>query len=702
MAKIQQRDFSKEKCCARMSCFKEVDQRYLKAQCSRVLPISQQARRIYLATLLDTSTGCFKFNGNTVCYAFLEKSFGFSRDMQGSVKGTPSGRKVKTANGNLPRESDPRKRDAVICFLERLAESTADQMPDKTEQHLPYYQKGKVYELFVVEYRKLYNAYPPSESYFYLTWSKHVPNIKVRKVHRFTVCTECETIRDGLAKAGTDESITAELRSRKLIHVRMVQAERREYQKKSDRACLYPSQFCSLIVDGADQSAFGLPHFLNNTKTTTGHSMKVRLVGVLEHAAVKILSLYTMTEEFETGANHIIEAIHRTLMNKSLKVRLPDIIYLQVDNCTRENKNRFLFAYLECFIAWGVFAEVYVSFLPIGHTHADIDQTFSCTARHLRNTEAVTIRELIEELGNSYHPLPVVSRMLHIINFSELCKKDKCLTAAKNFSQYRYFKFHRVGGEPQGERDSYKTGCCVKIGCGDEWAPLFEDKPGIGFLKFTPDLMKTPPTPATSPKDFEEICKRFRSEETRINSTSKMRELRELRDHVYTTRLEAFHWNLRAVFELRGRHSRIEEGSVIGRDADQATQTLDPEHGAPIDEDEIQEEPRTDLEYKVSEFVAVVGEGCTDDLPFWLGKVKRVHKNCDGVVVRLTVHWYEVYNKKDAFNGKYAPSYFHSSKKPWVQDVDVATVAASFAKLTRSRKIDTRAGKKIRSSLNIA
>lgn len=131
------------------------------------------ARRTYLSGLLNDNNGQFFFNGNPVCHQFLCRTFGFSRDMQGSLKGTTYARKLKTLSG-LVRDSVASKRDAIICFLERLADSTADQIPEKEEQHLLYFQKLKVYEIFVEVHRKLHRGDPPSESYFYIIWAKHV------------------------------------------------------------------------------------------------------------------------------------------------------------------------------------------------------------------------------------------------------------------------------------------------------------------------------------------------------------------------------------------------------------------------------------------------------------------------------------------------------------------------------------------------
>ena len=50
----------------------------------------------------------------------------------------------------------------------------------------------------------------------------------------------------------------------------------------------------------------------------------------------------------------------------------------------RENKNRYLFAYLKLLVDCGNFDHIYVNFLPVGHTHCDIDQLFSRIGTYLR------------------------------------------------------------------------------------------------------------------------------------------------------------------------------------------------------------------------------------------------------------------------------------------------------------------------------
>ena len=50
----------------------------------------------------------------------------------------------------------------------------------------------------------------------------------------------------------------------------------------------------------------------------------------------------------------------------------------------RECKNRYIFSYLKSLIDCGVFKEIFVNFLPVGHTHCDIDQMFSRFSVHLK------------------------------------------------------------------------------------------------------------------------------------------------------------------------------------------------------------------------------------------------------------------------------------------------------------------------------
>ena len=62
-----------------------------------------------------------------------------------------------------------------------------------------------------------------------------------------------------------------------------------------------------------------------------------------------------------------------------------------------------MFAYMESLVDLGVFDEIIVGFLPIGHTHEDINQSFSTTSARLRSTDAITLDDLHAGLCKCYN-----------------------------------------------------------------------------------------------------------------------------------------------------------------------------------------------------------------------------------------------------------------------------------------------------------
>lgn len=189
-------------------------------------------------------------------------------------------------------------------------------MPDRVEVHLPFHQNILVNPVYCREFKKLYSHQTfVSQDYFRTVWRMHCPKLKVIKSSRFTTCDTCDQIRAGLRKKIICGHNTEDLKLQRIQHLTFVSNERMAYQQQKDRARLHGTKYCSIIVDGADQSAFGLPNFTTTPKSQKGHSLKVKLIGLLEHKPECQLFLYTMTQEHETGASHIVEVIHRFINN---------------------------------------------------------------------------------------------------------------------------------------------------------------------------------------------------------------------------------------------------------------------------------------------------------------------------------------------------------------------------------------------------
>ncbi len=85
------------------------------------------------------------------------------------------------------------------------------------------------------------------------------------------------------------------------------------------------------------------------------------------------------------------------LANKIVGVKpLPRKLLLQMDNCMKDNKNRQLLAFLSLLITCEVFVEVQLGFLPVVHTHEDIDGSFGYLLKKLREQNNYVMANLMK------------------------------------------------------------------------------------------------------------------------------------------------------------------------------------------------------------------------------------------------------------------------------------------------------------------
>jgi hypothetical protein len=86
----------------------------------------------------------------------------------------------------------------------------------------------------------------------------------------------------------------------------------------------------------------------------------------------------------------VLNAVHRA------RGILPPILCIRVDNCTRENRNKFLFGLCATLVRLGYFEEVRVDFLPTGHIHSDIDQRFRSISHVLKENDNNSLSEFLK------------------------------------------------------------------------------------------------------------------------------------------------------------------------------------------------------------------------------------------------------------------------------------------------------------------
>ena len=121
---------------------------------------------------------------------------------------------------------------------------------------------------------------------------------------------------------------------------------------------------------------------------------------------------------------------------------LPSVLYLQLDNTSRENKNNLLFTYLHLLVVHKVFRKIKLGFLIVGHTHDQIDQMFSRFSRKLAKCKAFTYDDLCAIIKDSYTPNPQITLLTETFDFRRFAFSEPSLVVhtLRNITFHHQFK----------------------------------------------------------------------------------------------------------------------------------------------------------------------------------------------------------------------------------------------------------------------
>ena len=283
-------------------------------------------------------------------------------------------------------------------------------------------------------------------TYFCKTWRKFEDCAKciIRKWIPFTKCDCCTKSRQELKTRDADKR--ARIMAEVTKHILFVRRERRYYYGNRIRGRRDKDNYLSMIIDGADQSDHCMPHFcFRSHKTDAAWKMKLHLLGVIVHGIGTYT--YTVPSHMAQGNNVTIQVLWETLLKikrKSKNGTLPPILYLQLDNTTKQNKSHFLFGFLGLLVKWKVFKKIIVGFLPVGHTHEDIDQLFSRLAVYLRHNNALSRSQLAQCIRRAYKSKegdePVVIHWDRVANISQWLDKNNRTAKMPGLTAFHHFR----------------------------------------------------------------------------------------------------------------------------------------------------------------------------------------------------------------------------------------------------------------------
>jgi len=319
------------------------------------------------------------------------------------------------------------KAQVVIDWFNRVkSDGTCEKMPtggiDTGEYAfiLPYFSKDDTYTEWRTEMQALRDIFQQDsqlakKAHFMATWRTNFPDVKPCSGagrQNFASCNTCASARAQLRNV-LDAVDLRIVRRKRTMHLLRQKLERKFYEARKFNGRVLNPNFClSMIADCMEYKKCGVVRRKGRqSKDTDQMVLPQSLQTVLVHGR----GVFNFSSHPHVngggGVNYTLECLMRTLHYLKADDSNPNwrVLYLQLDNCSGSNKNKYMLAWAQALVDTGVFDEVVLSFLMVGHTHEDIDQIFSVISKGLKKRDVVTpedfeqvVRTTLTVAGHKY------------------------------------------------------------------------------------------------------------------------------------------------------------------------------------------------------------------------------------------------------------------------------------------------------------
>ena len=289
---------------------------------------------------------------------------------------------------------------------------------------------------------------PCTLQYFLLVWKEDVPGLKCRRFHRFMVCDTCAKLNAKLLCRAIEGEARTLYQVAKDKHIQQVKEDRYFYGMRIMEARQYPEDLWSMVIDGSDASEWGIPHpAIKIHESQKGKKLQCKVYGVIVHG--HFAACYVLNSHLPGGTNITVECLHRTFLHlRSQGKRFPRRLNIQLDNTSKDNKSRFVIAYLYMLVCCGCFDEITVFFFEVGHTHCDADQLFSRSGIYLKDKDIWNFELLCHFLLNSCALIEFVELIETLCPWKENIEQHLVPKAqSAGIQMYRLLRVKREGNQ---------------------------------------------------------------------------------------------------------------------------------------------------------------------------------------------------------------------------------------------------------------
>lgn len=275
--------------------------------------------------------------------------------------------------------------------------------------------------------------------------------VRTYRVQNFCKCDVCTHVDGLLAAMPRGPDLNAQgrasrdwFRAMKRGHLAYVAQCRERLRARAEYARAHPREVLFVNLDGMDQQKTNVPRPRKTAKgDDVGLPLPVRLVGAIAYA--RGWYGFWSTPQWASSSNVTLTALTKVIRAEQIRGRmagdngatgLPRKLWLQMDNTAKDNKNHYLLGYCGMLLAEGLFAEVEVNFLPVGHTHQEIDQTFCLVSKKLKEHGALSIPDLMDVTAGAWTNHKAIGtgrivneEMLQVLDFRKVLPYKGCRNA---------------------------------------------------------------------------------------------------------------------------------------------------------------------------------------------------------------------------------------------------------------------------------
>lgn len=323
---------------------------------------------------IDQNKVTLMLNGHVVCRDAFLVYYGISQYKYYAAKKNIQNGNLIAIHGNSLRNYKRTIEDKCFTYLQSIMEHYGDVQPDSDEVHLPCHcLKSEVFMEFLNTIKdNTLEEDTPSYRSFMRIWETSFPNLKIPKKNRLGKCDVCARLSNDKLTLTRLTLPAWQLQRRN--HIQNVYKERQENNRRIVFAQTYPALVTLIGIDR--MNALRMPWQMPFPKSwLTKARPRYEVISLLDFGNNQS-QLYHGLNCFPHDSDMTMTILYFRIRELRESGNVTPKLILHMDNCYRENKNRYVFAFCVMLLFNGWYKEVNLFFLPPGHTHAENDALF--------------------------------------------------------------------------------------------------------------------------------------------------------------------------------------------------------------------------------------------------------------------------------------------------------------------------------------